>query len=569
MLIKLIVLLMVVLLSGFSINAQSLFNGCESVAFDTLNNRYLASSLFSGRIIAIDEYGFQTIFVSGVGFTYGNCIKDNILYVSTGGSPSIIRGYDLTTDEQVMEVTIPGAVQCDGMTTDTSGNLYIVDARNESLIWKIDLETETYSVFQNMHLNNSTQDLFFDAANNRLLAVSYTLNTPIQAISLPDAVVTDLVPSFGRFDGITMDDEGNTYVATHANGGCVYKYDVAFTDPPELIVTGLEEPAGLDYNVRDDIIAVPEFAGNRVSFVQTHISLDFDTTVGWSPFDVNFTGWGEENISEWNWDFGDGEVSSEQSPLHTYTTPGYYDVVLEAVTTTDDTLYRSRKGVIGCLADTLIASSVETQSGEKVECTISLKNNTPVWSITIPIVYAGDLEIEYDSISTVGCRTDYFENQSIIHQDDWISALTVRLIKTVGNNLPALMPGEGPVLKLYFTVPSGNVFNLSAPILMNGYNSYLPGYTGSMIDIALPIVNGDISVLECCYQRGDVAEPTDGNVYVNDLIFLVNYIFKSGVEPSCHKTGDCAVPLDGNIFVNDLTYLVNYIFKSGPEPPEC
>lgn len=34
-------------------------------------------------------------------------------------------------------------------------------------------------------------------------------------------------------------------------------------------------------------------------------------------------------VSEWLWDFGDGNTSTEQHPLHTYTTPGTYDVVLQ------------------------------------------------------------------------------------------------------------------------------------------------------------------------------------------------------------------------------------------------
>ena len=240
-----------------------------------------------------------------------------------------------------------------------------------------------------------------------------------------------------------------------------------------------------------------------MSFIQRDISLDFDTSVGWSLFDVNFAGWAEKEILSWNWDFGDGEVSSEQSPMHTYSLPGYYDVSLEAITTTDDTLYRTRKGVIGCLADTLIASNLEAQSGEVVECIISLKNNTPVWSITIPIEYTGDLDIAYDTFSTIGCRTDYFETKAEINTDSWGKKLTIKLTKTVGNSLPALMPGDGSVLKLYFIVPSGNVFGLSTSINIDGYNSYLPGYTGSMINITLPVVNGDITVMECCIKRGD------------------------------------------------------------------
>ncbi|MFH2050438.1 MAG: hypothetical protein ABIJ12_13460 [bacterium] len=66
-----------------------------------------------------------------------------------------------------------------------------------------------------------------------------------------------------------------------------------------------------------------------------------------------------------------------------------------------------------------------------------------------------------------------------------------------------------------------------------------------------------------------VALPKDDFVLVNDLVWLVNYLFKGGTAPSCLDEGDCANPLDGQIIVNDLVWLVNYLFKSGAIPPAC
>ncbi|MFH2050104.1 MAG: hypothetical protein ABIJ12_11715 [bacterium] len=73
----------------------------------------------------------------------------------------------------------------------------------------------------------------------------------------------------------------------------------------------------------------------------------------------------------------------------------------------------------------------------------------------------------------------------------------------------------------------------------------------------------------CCLVRGDVADPKDSMVLVNDLVWLVNYIFKGGTAPACLDAGDCAIPLDGQILVSDLVWLVNYLFKGGDAPPEC
>ncbi len=72
----------------------------------------------------------------------------------------------------------------------------------------------------------------------------------------------------------------------------------------------------------------------------------------------------------------------------------------------------------------------------------------------------------------------------------------------------------------------------------------------------------------CCRIRGDALH-NDLLVLVNDLVYLVNYVFKGGPPPPCLEEGDVVLPLDNLILVNDLVYLVNYVFKAGPPPPPC
>ncbi|AKB82026.1 cell surface protein [Methanosarcina barkeri 3] len=52
-----------------------------------------------------------------------------------------------------------------------------------------------------------------------------------------------------------------------------------------------------------------------------------DTTSGPAPLSVQFTDL-SQNANEWNWDFGDGETSTEQSPDYTYFSAGNYTVIL-------------------------------------------------------------------------------------------------------------------------------------------------------------------------------------------------------------------------------------------------
>jgi hypothetical protein len=58
----------------------------------------------------------------------------------------------------------------------------------------------------------------------------------------------------------------------------------------------------------------------------------------------------------------------------------------------------------------------------------------------------------------------------------------------------------------------------------------------------------------------------DERITLGDVIFLVNYIFKTGSpEPVPLSAGD--TDCDTNITVGDILRMVNYIFKGGP--PAC
>lgn len=58
----------------------------------------------------------------------------------------------------------------------------------------------------------------------------------------------------------------------------------------------------------------------------------------------------------------------------------------------------------------------------------------------------------------------------------------------------------------------------------------------------------------------------DKSVDVGDVVFAVNYLFKSGMPPDPLETGDCNC--DQKVNVGDVVYLINYLFKGGP-PPGC
>jgi len=75
----------------------------------------------------------------------------------------------------------------------------------------------------------------------------------------------------------------------------------------------------------------------KVNYVTVYAkpTVDFDATppAGCSPLPVQFTDKtnpGSGNVKQWTWDFGDGQVSNEQSPKHVYTTVDTFTVSLRA-----------------------------------------------------------------------------------------------------------------------------------------------------------------------------------------------------------------------------------------------
>ena len=76
----------------------------------------------------------------------------------------------------------------------------------------------------------------------------------------------------------------------------------------------------------------------------------------------------------------------------------------------------------------------------------------------------------------------------------------------------------------------------------------------------------DISILINTAALPFTCGDFDGQEGINilDIVYLINYIYKSGSAPDPIE----AAEVDGLTGINilDIVYLINYIYKSGPEP---
>ncbi|WP_082092987.1 PKD domain-containing protein [Methanosarcina siciliae] len=85
----------------------------------------------------------------------------------------------------------------------------------------------------------------------------------------------------------------------------------------------VENSAGTDFEVKTDYITVLE-----PSTPEPVAMFTADATSGTVPLTVNFTDQSTGSPTSWAWDFGDGENSTEQNPVHTYSAAGNYTVNL-------------------------------------------------------------------------------------------------------------------------------------------------------------------------------------------------------------------------------------------------
>lgn len=296
-----------------------------------------------------------------------------------------------------------------------------------------------------------------------------------------------------------------------------------------------------------------------------------DPLNGWAPLHVDAESYTALNVSNWDWDFGDDNHATGAQAANDYISAGIFSVSVTA-NTTGGTVVANLNTPIIVLADTISAEVDSALAGDPVVVEITARNHVPLSRLVIPIEYGGgDYDLVFDSVSTTGARTDYFASVSIVNSDPANSRVTVELKSSTGGPEPELAAGSGPVLYVYFTVPPEAQKNDQATVALDGYLTYLPFCTGSLIEYNPIDIAGTVTALNCCVGiiRGNInGDPGDG-IDVSDVTFLVNYMFKGGSTPPCPDETNVDGAGGSQVNIADLTLLVSYMFKSGPAPAAC
>jgi PKD repeat protein len=258
-------------------------DGATGIAVDAENNAYVTGA---------GGYDPNT----GLGFPLLNAIQP---YYSGGVSDAFIAKIDAAGDALSFSTYFGGSGDdsSNDIVLDASGNVYITGMTSSSSSVGIGIPTENAVQSSNAGGASDAFVISIDAAGSEIL--------------------------FSTYLGGSGDDIG-TGIAVYANGGAV---DVN----GGMYVSGWTT-SGADFPTLNALQAV--FGGAQDAFIAkisiepVAASFTATPTAGVAPLSVGFTDTSLGDYSSRQWDFGDGETSTEQNPTHTYGTPGTYSVSL-------------------------------------------------------------------------------------------------------------------------------------------------------------------------------------------------------------------------------------------------
>jgi C1A family cysteine protease len=289
-------------------------------------------------------------------------------------------------------------------------------------------------------------------------------------------------------------------------------------------------------------------------FGPTPLTVDFAVDATWT------------NMNSWLWDFGDGSTSADPSPTHQYDEPGLRTVSV-TVDTDDGQFTKTVPGMVSAYADSVGVSALSGSMGSPARLDILVTNFLPLGSMTIPVEWDAPYTINYDSLSTVGLRTDYFEKKALLTLDPAHHRLRVLLQASLTNTEPYLDPGSDVVVSLFFTI-YGSSWIGDDPFTIGPTDPLFATYAGDYIpDIMVDtLTSGE----PCCVgTRGNVDGDPEEIVDLGDLTKLVDYLYISKVPPPCLPEANIDGDPNGVVDIGDLTDLLNYLYVSHSPLPEC
>jgi PKD repeat protein len=300
------------------------------------------------------------------------------------------------------------------------------------------------------------------------------------------------------------------------------------------------------------------------------------------PFDVRFVDESTGHVLRRLWDFGDGEISLDREPMHTYRTQGTYTVTLQVTGSAGVVSQVVKAKAVNVLPkrDHLYIQDVYVYAGQKnVVLPVKVTNELSIqgfqvagrFDTRVMTLAPGESFIDFRS-TVAGSQRPEFVAGKQNPEEGWFT------LGVVFDLLPPytgdIMPGRKTNLVNLVADFSGNVANrtdaklrfaddVGDPVIKNiltvrGGMSVNPELHNGQVLVIRP----DIELLGPLFLRGD----TDGGGTINiaDAVFVLQHLFARGRPPACMDSAD--VDDNGRVNIADAISILSYLFSGSSSP---
>lgn len=252
------------------------------------------------RAYPIDTLGIRQAVLSAVGSVHNNSIENNG------------RGYmKLTQDNANLAVTIPGnpniveIFDFDNNSGEVSDPYQIDLMENSGFVYGLEWSPGGNKLYVSVNLDNGNsvlKEYAFDSLRTEAALINEeNVNLSLGAIQFaPDNQIYVAIDGSPTLGSISVNEDSA---------------QVSVFNP-----AGFNLAAGTT-----STLGLPNFMPTQIP---PTMEPDLSFTQACAGQETSFTGTGTSDIDEFFWTFGDGNQSNEQNPVHTYQTPGTYNVAL-------------------------------------------------------------------------------------------------------------------------------------------------------------------------------------------------------------------------------------------------
>lgn len=231
----------------------------ESIAFDSAHNRFLISNVGSGSIIAMDEDGnFSKFMTKEFDAPKGIFAKGDLLYVT---DPTSIHVVSMGEAKILQTHPIPDSKGLNDIAMGEDGKLYITDMLGNAVFI---LDPATKGIERVVSpLLQAPNGIVYDRPRRQMFIVNNSEHSPILSLNVNDNSVSIFMDTiYSNLDGIAIDDLGRIYFSSWAE-----EMIIQIPQEQNRFITdlkGYKGAADLYYHLPTNELIVPMLTKNKI-----------------------------------------------------------------------------------------------------------------------------------------------------------------------------------------------------------------------------------------------------------------------------------------------------------------